>query len=527
MKRIFLTLFIILSFISVSSAQQQSQTIQGAPDTQLHNSWHTFTGQWMPNIDASLIGAENYKTLRNLRYTDGGLEGVLGYSEINSTALPNGYINVKNGYQLKKDEPAETHVIVQSYSGSSSRVYENPTAIPDQGNFTATELHEDASGAGLGRFSSGPQGTVFYCNGVESMVYGGDESRVGAFITSTAVIADEITDPKDFTKKVQNKIQTGNEVATIGGGNDISTKLLVHCDDGEAFDDSSTGGHVDTAVGGLTSDTEQLKFGTASGKFDGTDDYVWYPDNLDWYLWEYNICIDFWIRIEGAGGANGDGIFTQRTDATHKVELYLLSKQVIFKLYDGANTLTLSGSIAGLPVDTWNHIAIIRGWGGGDDDWALCVNGTAQDTDTKEILWQNLTGNLEIGRFYNEGTASTEYFEGWIDEFRISKQNSRWASEFTPPARAYQNAGLYGVIGSPRPLQGFKLLPLKDGVELIGIYCLLRTTQLQIVLPWLRLEQSHGHIPKIQANLNISMGYIYIGINFALLPDKPIFIMSR
>ena len=40
---------------------------------------------------------ENYKTLKNMRYTDGGLEGVQGYSKINSTALTT-YTKIENGF---------------------------------------------------------------------------------------------------------------------------------------------------------------------------------------------------------------------------------------------------------------------------------------------------------------------------------------------------------------------------------------------------------------------------------------------
>ena len=188
---------------------------------------------------------------------------------------------------------------------------------------------------------------------------------------------------------------------------DAYTKLLLHMNGDDAsttFTDDGDTVHTVTANGNAQIDTSEKKFGTGAGLFDGTGDYITIPDHADGYMGTGEVTLDLRIRIPGAAGANGGGIFQQRTDATHKVELYLVSQQVIFKLYDGANTLTLSGSMAGLSVNTWHNITVIRGWAGNANEWALCINGNAQDTDTLAITWGDFTGNLEIGRFYNEAT---------------------------------------------------------------------------------------------------------------------------
>ena len=93
----------------------------------------------------------------------------------------------QNGFHFKKDQPAETHVLIQGIDAEGrTKVFQNTTAIPDQGNFSTTALHNDASGAGLGRFSNAPGGMA-YCNQKENMIWSGDEMPISGFIALTQI----------------------------------------------------------------------------------------------------------------------------------------------------------------------------------------------------------------------------------------------------------------------------------------------------------------------------------------------------
>jgi hypothetical protein len=48
----------------------------------------------------------------------------------------------------------------------------------------------------------------------------------------------------------------------------------------------------------------------------------------------------------------------------------------------------------------------------------------------------NSTGLLRVGS-RDPATGSPLYFNGWIDEVRISKGIARWTSNFTPPTAPY------------------------------------------------------------------------------------------
>lgn len=158
------------------------------------------SGRLITAHDPSTIG-ENFSKLQNLRPTDTTIQGVGGMTKINTTALSS-FLKIRNGFHFKKDDPAESHVLVQAYNTgeTSAKVLQNETAIPDQGDFSATALQTDVSGAGRGRFSDAPNGSVAYCNGAESRIWGGDESRLSAFVSESTAT----TLRKNFTEELSN-----------------------------------------------------------------------------------------------------------------------------------------------------------------------------------------------------------------------------------------------------------------------------------------------------------------------------------
>lgn len=172
-----------------------------------------FDGAWLPSYDPAKIGADNFRTLRNLRYIEGGLEGVLGYTEINTTNIST-YTDIRNGFQLRSDRTQKTYVLVHAVDSSGNgRVYENRTAIPDQGDFEGTHQWADASANLSGRFSEAPGNNVAYCNEEESCIWAGLEMRCAGFFT----IDDSAgSNPEEYTNQVNNTLQTSAEIVDLG-----------------------------------------------------------------------------------------------------------------------------------------------------------------------------------------------------------------------------------------------------------------------------------------------------------------------
>ena len=186
----------ILVFLLLTGLAFGQDRIPQAPDVEEQELQFFFDGQWLPDLDPAEIGAKNYSELKNLRYGPEkmGLEGVQGYTKINTTTALSTYTSLRSGYQLRTDRSTDSYVLVQAENSgeTGSRVYVNTTDIPDQGDFSSTVQLDtsgnayvaDSSGAGLGRFSAAPNGNATYSNGVETLVWAGEEMRIGALYTA-------------------------------------------------------------------------------------------------------------------------------------------------------------------------------------------------------------------------------------------------------------------------------------------------------------------------------------------------------
>lgn len=424
-------------------------------------------GKWSPSHDALVAGSGNFSDMQNLRFGERCLEGVPGYSKINTTALET-YLKIRSGIHLQSPFSGASRVLVQAYNSglAASQVLENDADVPAQGDFEATALHTDDASAGLGRFSKWPNNHIAYCNGKETKIYGGSEIPCAGFMTSTAEVTGAIlTNPRDYTEEVKNALQTAAHVAVIGGGIDSYTVLMLHCDgsDGSTtFPDSSGTGKTIAAGGNACIDTDYPGFGTGSAIFDGTGDYLNVTDHADFVFGTDPFTIDFLIRFNTLPGIGESiGLFGQaqnnenwilcaihRTESGYGIDLSIDVAGSVTTVI-GAN-LTID-----LQIDTKYHFAIIRGWGGNANDWMLTIDGDpAIGTVTKSVTMPDINANVLIAR--TDGAGVTYYFNGWIDEFRISKGIARWTEQFSPPARAYSTAARTFLVFSTRPVQGGK-----------------------------------------------------------------------
>jgi len=198
-------------------------------NTDLKNDIFKFDGQWLPSVDATLIGAKNYQDLVNMRYTEGGIEGVNGYG---------------------------------------------------------TALHTDSEADLKGRFSNGPSGAIAYCNQKEALVWEGTEADIMTLFTTQTDDPDEAPAfPVDETDSVRNSIISDYFVLSTADrsyGIILSTaplqgiKLYIDPDNAntnaantDAIVVKYWNGSALTAVSNLTDGTSKLtKTGTLS--FDST-----------------------------------------------------------------------------------------------------------------------------------------------------------------------------------------------------------------------------------------------------------------
>ena len=215
---------------------------------------------------------------------------------------------------------------------------------------------------------------------------------------------------------------------------DANTLLLLHFNgddnDTDIIDEGATV-HTVTVNNNAKLKTNQKKFGPSSCYFDGEDDYLSISDHADFNLAGDEFTIDFWIRRNGGTGT--ENIFSQHNSGGEHYELtYNSSSNVLqFGYHNGTvYTIVLYTLTTVLEDDTWYHIAVIRGWGGGANTWALTVNGVAVATLSDSDSIADCDGDFQIG------DRAGNSFKGWIDEFRLSDV-ARWTADFIPPSAQY------------------------------------------------------------------------------------------
>jgi hypothetical protein len=426
-----------------------------------------FVGKWNPSENPLLLDDYGLQDIQNVRKTGKHFKGVSGHTKINTTSTST-YPYILNGFHFRKDQPAESHVIVyttDSHNPTAGRLYQNITAIPGTGNFATAPLYEPTSFNDVWRFSNAPAGNMVAANGDYTLIWGGNEIEATMVVTSSSTVTYTLSNPNEYTDILNNTRQTSDQVATfmVNGGNDSYTQLLVHGDGADAATsapDASAGAYASTQVGNAQLDTAAYKFGTSSLLFDGTTDAFRYGANTNWKdlhnggSWTF----DCWYKSNSFAAIQGlfstAGVDSTQVGATAHIKTDRTVRVAIVSGAGGGNVpldFTTTGTV---PNDTnWHHIAVTYSSDLGQSK--VYVDGTAlAGTGTKTataFAAGNSTYVMNIGA-QGDGSYS---FNGWLDEVRVSS-TVRWSADFTPSTQAYGNPTNYILVGSKRPLQGVK-----------------------------------------------------------------------
>jgi hypothetical protein len=197
------------------------------------------------------------------------------------------------------------------------------------------------------------------------------------------------------------------------------------------FTDES--GKVWTRNGGPLIKTDQFKW-TSSARFANDTDYITTPDHADFYF-DADFTIDFWIRSATTNWTSrGEYIFGKGVDLFGDHSFYLDCTEGLMSFQthesDDREGFIRCGYISN---ESWQHVAIVRN-GTSYGNLRTYLNGNLYSVRPAITGALNNDGGLfSIGRF---GTL-LHYFNGWLEEFRVSKGIARWTTNFTPPIFPY------------------------------------------------------------------------------------------
>ena len=220
--------------------------------------------------------------------------------------------------------------------------------------------------------------------------------------------------------------------STVGDVHFPKVKLLLPFDGSNgatSTTDSSNANNSVTFVGTAQLSTAQSKFGGSSLLLDGDSDYV-YVANDDLDLGGVSFTMEFWVYLLGGVGS----LITFYSDYAGAS-----SGMAIEKLADNTLKVNMTGDGADISGTTtlstgqWYHIAL----SGDDGSYKLFLNGT-QEGSTFTGSSTNGTTNKYIGTFYWSGLGgAVRLWNGYIEDFRITKGLARYTSNFTPPTSAH------------------------------------------------------------------------------------------
>lgn len=219
-----------------------------------------------------------------------------------------------------------------------------------------------------------------------------------------------------------------------------------------------------TAYGNAALSTTQSKFGMSSAYFDGNGSYLSVPDSTDWDFGTGDFTIECWIYIAANSSTNGQnnriaqivGNFyngvTSASGFTFNINGDSISTGtgLYFSYNNAGSWTTLITSTRPISQGTWHHVSVTRT----NSIVRLFVDGDihAEGFSSTNI---SLGYELAIGGQPNY-TNYNSWFNGYINDLRITKGVSRYSYNFTPSQRTFLESGFVDVTGR------------ENGISIIG-----------------------------------------------------------
>lgn len=178
-----------------------------------------------------------------------------------------------------------------------------------------------------------------------------------------------------------------------------------------------------TLNGNTTGSTTQVKFAsTKSMYFDGTGDYVSIPSNDSLNFGSGEFTVEAWIYTTTK--TNYQSI-VGKWDGSNGYWIHIDSSGYVLGGLDGVSYLQGATDVAD---GSWHHIAMTRS----GSTVRIFVDGTLDSSATQSNNATN-TSELRIGSL---STSFDRFFNGYIQDFRITKDLARYTTTFTPPTES-------------------------------------------------------------------------------------------
>lgn len=284
------------------------------------------------------------------------------------------------------------------------------------------------------REGTGTNQTKIYLNGTQvaqgtvATNYATDNFNIGTGRTPSNYITGYLSDVRVV---IGTAVYTSNFTPPTAPLTAITnTAFLCNFTNAGIYDNAMR--NVLETVGNAQISTSVKKYGTGSMRFDGTGDYIKGLPSNNTIFGTSDFTIECWIYVSSLPGAYAT-IMMQGPP----VQMFVTSASKIACWFnDNDNTLSYivsnlqsAGSVS---LNTWHHVAVVRS----GTSFKVYLDGIGGTAQTSSLAVANSANGVTVGI-----TNSNTYpFNGYIDEFRVTKGVARYTGNFTPPTVAFPNS---------------------------------------------------------------------------------------
>jgi Concanavalin A-like lectin/glucanases superfamily len=240
--------------------------------------------------------------------------------------------------------------------------------------------------------------------------------------------------------------------------------LLLHMDGtngSQSFVDSSNNNFTITANGNAQISDVEKKFGNGAAYFDGYGDYLELPSDSAFAFGTEDFTVEMWLYPTQM--INDYHVFfdTRPSNGSlgEAITMFLKSNQTLHLLIVSENDIVSDP----LTPDQWTHVALVRT----GNDFKLYLNGT-QSGNTFNNSGSINEPYLVIGKTVED---TINFYNGYIDELRITKGVAIYTANFTPGPLDNKFRFLRGQSASekirflPERIRSLSVFNLVNGVD--------------------------------------------------------------
>jgi hypothetical protein len=189
-------------------------------------------------------------------------------------------------------------------------------------------------------------------------------------------------------------------------------------------------------VGNAQISTAQSKFGGGSMLFDGNGDGLFAPPSQNANFDSGNFTIELWIYYSSLTGAQTIISNGYTTPVTHGWLVQTGTGNGKFNFYKQTSPTTVVLVVAdggsAMSAGVWYHMAIVRN----GTTTTIYRDGTSVGSATDTTTYTATAANFYVGGGTSTG-FNGGFFNGYIDDLRITKGFARYTANFTPPTAPF------------------------------------------------------------------------------------------